>query len=68
MDKASIPACKLNNGNEFPMFGLGTWAIHDSEVIKNAIQMGYTMIDTASCYKNEEVVGQAVKDSGMARD
>lgn len=40
------------------MMGLGTCHIHDKEIIKHATsEIGYRMYDTASFYKNEEVVG-----------
>jgi diketogulonate reductase-like aldo/keto reductase len=58
---------QLNNGNEFPVFGLGTYGITDSNVIKEAINMGYRCLDGASFYKNEEVVGQGIKDSDVDR-
>jgi len=32
-----------------------------------AINIGYTLIDTASIYRNEEAVGRAIRDSGKAR-
>ena len=36
--------------------------------IKTAVELGYKSIDTASVYKNEESVGQAVKESGASRE
>jgi len=51
----------LNNGTKMPMFGLGTYDISDSEVMKKAAsELGYRMYDCASYYKNEEVLGDAV--------
>ena len=45
------------------MLGLGTDGITDPEIIARAVrEIGYRTIDTASRYKNEEVVGQAVKN------
>ena len=45
-----------------PMLGLGTDGITDPVIISRAIlEIGYRTIDTASRYKNEEVIGQAVK-------
>lgn len=59
---------KLNNQNEFPVFGLGTYDLHDAAVIADSIKMGYRMLDTASFYKNEEIVGQGIRDSGVPRE
>jgi len=46
-----------------PAFGLGTYHMHEPEMIKKTIsEMGYRMLDCASFYKNEEVVGQALNE------
>ena len=45
-----------------PMIGLGTDGITDPSIIARAIQeIGYRTIDSASRYKNEEVVGNGVR-------
>ncbi|WP_411024655.1 aldo/keto reductase, partial [Salmonella sp. s55962] len=36
--------------------------------IKDALDLGYRAIDTAQIYDNEAAVGQAIKESGVARD
>ncbi|MBR7068842.1 MAG: aldo/keto reductase [Oxalobacter sp.] len=64
---------KLNNGVEIPVIGFGTWETPNdasgAEAIKYAItQAGYTHIDTAAAYRNEESVGKAVRESGISRD
>ncbi len=63
---------KLNNGVEMPAVGFGTWAIADGadvvNAVKTAIKCGFRHIDTASCYKNERGVGQAVRECGISRD
>ena len=62
---------KMYNGIEIPEVGLGTWLIPDrkaSEVVKNAIDIGYRHIDTAQAYHNEEGVGKGVKASGIKRE
>jgi diketogulonate reductase-like aldo/keto reductase len=62
----------LNNGYEMPYLGLGTFQASDGEEVKNsvkyAIDAGYKLIDTASFYGNERGVGEAIKESGVARD
>lgn len=56
----------LNNGVKIPQFGLGTYLMVDSKSIYNsvicALQNGYRHIDTAEYYKNEEIIGNAIKD------
>lgn len=63
---------KLHNGVEIPTVGLGVFKIdgdnNASEAVKSALQIGYRHIDTASFYKNEEGVGQAIKESGIPRE
>ncbi|GGG17462.1 aldo/keto reductase [Paenibacillus abyssi] len=62
----------LNNGVKMPWLGLGVWKVEDGkivqETIEQAIQAGYRSIDTAAAYKNETGVGEAVRNSGVARD
>ena len=46
-----------------PSLGLGTYDIHNKESFVGAImQAGYVHIDTASFYKNEEKIGEALKE------
>lgn len=54
-----------------PALGLGTFRLKDDVVIasvKTALELGYRTIDTAQIYDNEAAVGQAVAESGIARD
>ncbi len=50
-----------------PSLGFGTWNIHDTEVIGEALRVGYRLIDTAKIYGNEEGVGAAVRNSHIPR-
>lgn len=63
---------KLNNGVEIPILGFGVFQITDlaecERSVVEAIQTGYTHIDTAASYLNEEAVGRGIKRSGVARD
>jgi diketogulonate reductase-like aldo/keto reductase len=63
---------ELNNGIKIPAVGFGTWQIPDGEVaydaVRDAIDAGYTHIDTAFVYKNEVSVGKAIRDSGVKRE
>lgn len=62
----------LNNGVKMPGFGLGVYKVEDGDVVYQAVdaalEAGYRSIDTASFYFNEKGVGQAVKDSHVARE
>lgn len=62
----------LTNGIKIPKIGFGTWQIPNGEdaynAVKEALSVGYTHIDTAAVYKNEESVGKAIKDSNIERE
>lgn len=58
---------KLNNNVEMPVLGFGTYTIKDPTPIQWAIEAGYRLIDTATIYENEEVVGEAIKKSKVPR-
>ena len=63
---------KLNDGNEIPAFGFGTFLIPADgstySAVKEALAAGIRHIDTAVAYFNEEEVGRAVRDSGIPRE
>ncbi len=62
----------LHNGVEMPYFGLGVYLSKDGQEVINAIkwalEAGYRHIDTASIYKNEEGVGEGLKQGGVPRE
>ena len=62
---------RLANGIDIPSVGFGTWQTPDGEVavqsVRCAIESGYTHIDTAQAYGNEESVGKAIRLSGVPR-
>ena len=60
----------LNNGVQLPMIGFGTWDVRGEagkKTILTALDSGYRLIDTGQMYENEDIVGQAVKESGLER-
>ncbi|MBP5761925.1 MAG: aldo/keto reductase [Lachnospiraceae bacterium] len=63
---------KLSNGVEIPCIGFGMWQTPDGDVgvnaVKSAIAAGYTHIDTAQAYGNEDCVGKAIAESGAKRE
>ncbi len=62
----------LTDGHELPMLGLGVWQVPDGpecvSAVRAALELGYRHIDTAQAYGNEESVGRALRESGLARD
>jgi methylglyoxal/glyoxal reductase len=62
----------LHNGVKMPWFGLGVYLSEEGQEVINAviaaIKAGYRSIDTAAFYKNEEGVGQAIKECGVPRE
>ena len=61
---------KFYNGVEIPVIGFGTWQLPEEDaarVVKDAIDVGYIHIDTASAYRNEHGVGEGIKLSGIDR-
>ncbi|CAB3237385.1 unnamed protein product [Arctia plantaginis] len=69
------PLMTLNNGRTIPSLGLGTFIGYDYQgvplpittydtrrAVETAIDAGYRLFDTAYKYKNEDQVGQAIKN------
>ena len=63
---------KLNDGNEIPSIGFGTFLIPADgstyDAVSKALKFGVRHIDTAAAYFNEEEVGRAVRDSEIDRE
>lgn len=62
----------LNNGIAMPLLGFGVFQMTDAaeceRAVIDALATGYRLIDTAASYQNETQVGNALKQSGIARD
>ena len=61
----------LAGGVQMPMLGYGTWQLRGDagrRSIRQALEVGYRLLDTARMYENEEIVGQAVRESGLDRE
>jgi 2,5-diketo-D-gluconate reductase A len=61
----------LSNGAEMPLVGFGTWQLRGQEAYdatRHALEIGYRHLDTATMYRNEAEVGQALRDSGVPRE
>lgn len=59
---------RLNNDLEMPIFGFGTFKVMSAEPVLLALEEGYRLLDTATVYKNEETVGEAIQKSEIARE
>lgn len=62
---------RLNNGIEMPLEGFGVFQIPEDsceQVVKDAIDLGYRLIDTASSYQNEKAVGRAIASCDVPRE
>lgn len=62
----------LHNGVKMPWFGLGVFKMEEGveavSSVKTAIELGYRSIDTAAIYRNEEGVGQAIREVNVPRE
>jgi diketogulonate reductase-like aldo/keto reductase len=67
----SAPAVTLANGVEMPMLGFGVFQVPDpaecERSVRDAIDVGYRLLDTATSYGNEEAVGSAIRRHGIDR-
>jgi len=66
-----VPTVTLNNGVTMPQLGLGTAGPGDEQTrrrVREALSLGYRLIDTAARYGNEVGVGQGIADSGVPRE
>ena len=58
----------LNNDVKCPVIGIGTFTLSPSEAqnsVREALKMGYSLVDTANAYVNERAVGRGIKESGI---
>ena len=61
----------LNNELKCPVIGIGTFMLSPAEAensVREALKMGYSLIDTANAYVNERACGRGIKDSGLNRE
>lgn len=61
----------LNNRLECPVIGIGTFMLSPAEAensVREALKMGYSLIDTANAYVNERACGRGMRNSGRSRE
>lgn len=62
---------ELNNNMECRVIGIGTFMLSPAEAensVREALKMGYSLVDTANAYVNERACGRGIKDSGLKRE
>ena len=62
---------KLNNGLTCPVVGIGTFMLSPTDAensVREALKMGYRLLDTANAYVNERAVGRGMKESNVKRE
>lgn len=61
----------LNNGVTMPQLGFGVFQIPEDQteqVVRDAVETGFRLFDTAAAYGNEEALGRAIATCGVPRD
>lgn len=71
MISSNVPTVTLNNGVKMPILGFGVFQVPDpaecERSVRDAIDVGYRLLDTAQSYGNEAAVGAAIKSHGIDR-
>ncbi len=68
---AKIPNYTLNDGNQIPVLGFGTYKLNGAtgvNAINSALNNGYSLLDSAFNYENEGTVGEAIRRSSLKRE
>ena len=64
----SVPIIELNDGNKIPQFGLKIlYEDKPEEIVKIALNVGCRLFHIAHDSKNKELIGEAIKNSGIPR-
>ena len=68
---STTPTVTLNNGVDMPLLGFGVFQVPDpaecERSVRDALDVGYRLLDTAASYGNEAPVGAAIRGSGIDR-
>jgi 2,5-diketo-D-gluconate reductase A len=67
----STPMISFNDGHSIPQLGFGVWQVPDAEassVVQEALKVGFRSIDTATIYRNEAGVGEAISHADIPRE
>jgi 2,5-diketo-D-gluconate reductase A len=61
----------FHDGRSMPRLGFGIWQVPaetTARTVREALGLGYRLIDGAAIYGNEAGLGQGIRDSGLPRD
>ncbi|WP_432513506.1 aldo/keto reductase [Kineococcus sp. SYSU DK001] len=64
----TTPVRTLDGTLDLPLVGLGTYGLRGEpgyRALRDALDVGYRLLDTATMYENEDEVGRAVADAGL---
>jgi 2,5-diketo-D-gluconate reductase A len=66
----NMPTTPLRSGRRMPAIGLGTWELTEgtAEAVRDALRVGYRMIDTSGDYGTQRGIGKALRAGGTDRD
>ncbi|KAF8895577.1 Aldo/keto reductase [Infundibulicybe gibba] len=71
MSAPPADSIRLNDGNLIPILAFGTgsvWKRKDvTEYVEQALEIGFSHLDMAQIYANEESAGVAIRESGLQR-
>lgn len=70
MTDPQAPTIELSDGHRMPALGFGTWPLtgdDGTDAVRNALDTGYRLLDTAARYLNEDAVGRAIADGPTPR-
>jgi 2,5-diketo-D-gluconate reductase A len=68
---ATAPTVRIDDATTMPAIGLGTWPMNDAEAetaVREALRLGYRLVDTAAKYGNEIGVGRGIATGDVPRD
>ena len=77
VDPSKVPQRTLYTGAKMPGIGIGTFGSDRfsgediANAIEDAVKSGYRLVDCASCYGNEHLIGAALEkamDAGVKRE
>ncbi|HUD10616.1 MAG TPA: aldo/keto reductase [Candidatus Saccharimonadales bacterium] len=67
-----VPKITLGDGRKIPQVGLGLWQVKDitefNRAFEAGVAAGYRHFDSAQAYKNEHMLGAALKNSELKRE
>ena len=70
-EEKDMERIKMNNGLDCPVAGIGTFMLSPAEArssVREALKIGYSLVDTANAYVNERAGGRGMRESGVPRE